>query len=162
MLDHLADIPRSVTGVHNPLYSTSSPVSTRPPRSDLGSPLPRPHQHQGTWTTTTTTTKTFYISPHCNHSTCHHPLRPLLHFPQNQHRTTNFDTQSSRTMSLGPSTQGGFAKEAVLTKNAPPPMPFFSQAVKCGGMVYCSGSIGMSVETGKVVEGSVGDRTVSF
>jgi hypothetical protein len=33
-------------------------------------------------------------------------------------------------------------KEAVFTDKAPPPLPFFSQAIKCQGMVYCSGSIG--------------------
>jgi len=49
-------------------------------------------------------------------------------------------------------------KEAVKTDKAPPPMPFFSQAIKCGGMVYCSGSIGMDSTTNKLVEGSVGDR----
>lgn len=48
--------------------------------------------------------------------------------------------------------------EAVFTKNAPPPMPFFSQAIKCQGMVYCSGSIGMNPESNKLVEGSIGDR----
>jgi hypothetical protein len=51
-------------------------------------------------------------------------------------------------------------KEAVSTDKAPPPMPFFSQAIKCQGMVYCSGSIGMDPATNKLVEGSVGDRTV--
>ncbi|PQE20154.1 endoribonuclease L-PSP protein [Rutstroemia sp. NJR-2017a WRK4] len=50
-------------------------------------------------------------------------------------------------------------KEAVSTDKAPPPMPFFSQAIKCQGMVYCSGSIGMDPATNKLVEGSVGDRT---
>ena len=51
-------------------------------------------------------------------------------------------------------------KESVLTDKAPAPMPFFSQAIKCNGMVYCSGSIGMDPKTNKLVEGSVGDRTV--
>lgn len=51
-------------------------------------------------------------------------------------------------------------KEAVRTDKAPPPMPFFSQAIKCGGMVYCSGSIGMDPTTSKVIEGNVADRTV--
>lgn len=51
-------------------------------------------------------------------------------------------------------------KEAVVTDKAPPPMPFFSQAIKCQGMVYCSGSIGMDPKTNKVVEGTVADRTV--
>ncbi|TVY53177.1 RutC family protein [Lachnellula suecica] len=49
-------------------------------------------------------------------------------------------------------------KEAVKTTNAPPPMPFFSQAIKCNGMVYCSGSVGMDPRSMKLVEGSVGDR----
>ena len=90
-------------------------------------------------------------------------------------------------------------KEAVSTDKAPPPLPFFSQAIKCQGMVYCSGSIGgmsfhyllikevhrsdgkgrnwllfgiwndvdaengvVDPKTGKLVEGGVGDRTVSF
>jgi enamine deaminase RidA (YjgF/YER057c/UK114 family) len=53
-------------------------------------------------------------------------------------------------------------KEAVTTANAPPPMPFLSQAIKCQGMVYCSGSVGMDPKTMKLVEGSVGDRTVWF
>ena len=51
-------------------------------------------------------------------------------------------------------------KEAVKTDKAPPPMPFFSQAIKCQGMVYCSGSIGIDPQTLKLVEGNVGDRTV--
>jgi hypothetical protein len=52
-------------------------------------------------------------------------------------------------------------REAVFTDKAPAPLPFFSQAIKCQGMVYCSGSIGMDPKTNKLVEGSVGDRTVS-
>jgi len=50
-------------------------------------------------------------------------------------------------------------KEAVVTDKAPPPLPFFSQAIKCQGMVYCSGSIGIDPTTQKVVEGGVADRT---
>ncbi|KAG4035085.1 hypothetical protein MFRU_002g04320 [Monilinia fructicola] len=50
-------------------------------------------------------------------------------------------------------------KESVSTAKAPPPLPFFSQAVKCQGMVYCSGSIGMDVATKKLVEGGIADRT---
>lgn len=53
-------------------------------------------------------------------------------------------------------------KESVSTAKAPPPLPFFSQAVKCQGMVYCSGSIGMDVATKKLVEGGIADRTVCF
>jgi len=54
------------------------------------------------------------------------------------------------------------AKEAVHTTNAPPPMPFFSQAIKCQGLVYCSGSLGVDPKTEKMVEGSVSERTVCF
>ncbi|KAM3065416.1 hypothetical protein ACMFMF_011140 [Clarireedia jacksonii] len=53
-------------------------------------------------------------------------------------------------------------KEAVSTDQAPPPLPFFSQAIKCQGMVYCSGSVGMDPATNKLVEGSVGDRCVLY
>lgn len=53
-------------------------------------------------------------------------------------------------------------KEAVLTDKAPAPLPFFSQAIKCQGMVYCSGSVAVNPATGKLVEGSVGDRAVSL
>lgn len=48
---------------------------------------------------------------------------------------------------------------AVLTDKAPPPLPFFSQAIICNGMVYCSGSIGMDPNTNALVESGVGDRT---
>ncbi|CAO1605682.1 hypothetical protein XANCAGTX0491_009188 [Xanthoria calcicola] len=50
-------------------------------------------------------------------------------------------------------------RRAVHTDRAPPPLPFFSQAVVCQGMVYCSGSIGMSPITKQMVDGGVGDRT---
>lgn len=52
-------------------------------------------------------------------------------------------------------------RTAVSTPNAPAPLPFFSQAIVCNGMVYCSGSIGIDPETQALVEGGVGDRTVS-
>ncbi|KAH7319497.1 Endoribonuclease L-PSP/chorismate mutase-like protein [Rhexocercosporidium sp. MPI-PUGE-AT-0058] len=51
------------------------------------------------------------------------------------------------------------AKTAVVTDKAPPPLPFFSQAIKCNGMVYCSGSIGMDPASMKLVEGSIEGRT---
>ena len=52
-------------------------------------------------------------------------------------------------------------RTAVSTPNAPAPLPFFSQAIVCNGMVYCSGSIGIDPESQALVEGGVGDRTVS-
>lgn len=53
-------------------------------------------------------------------------------------------------------------KEVVLTANAPAPLPFLSQAIKCQGMVYCSGAVGMDPKTMKIVEGNVVDRLVRF
>lgn len=52
-------------------------------------------------------------------------------------------------------------RTAVSTPNAPAPLPFFSQAIVCNGMVYCSGSIGINPDSQAIVEGGVGDRTVS-
>jgi enamine deaminase RidA (YjgF/YER057c/UK114 family) len=48
----------------------------------------------------------------------------------------------------------------VLTENAPPPAPFLSQAIVAGNMIYCSGQVGVNPSTGKMVEGSVQERTV--
>lgn len=50
--------------------------------------------------------------------------------------------------------------KAVLTDKAPKPLPQFSQAVTYGGMVYCSGNIGLDPETFKFVEGGVKEQTV--
>ncbi|KAE8144766.1 YjgF-like protein [Aspergillus avenaceus] len=47
----------------------------------------------------------------------------------------------------------------VRTENAPPPAPFLSQAIIAGEMVYCSGQVGVNPTTGKMVEGSVQERT---
>ncbi|KAK0721475.1 Endoribonuclease L-PSP/chorismate mutase-like protein [Apiosordaria backusii] len=52
------------------------------------------------------------------------------------------------------------ARTAVFTKNAPPPIPQLSQAIKHNGMVYCSGSLGIDHRTGKFVEGSFQDRVI--
>jgi 2-iminobutanoate/2-iminopropanoate deaminase len=51
-------------------------------------------------------------------------------------------------------------KTAVATEKAPPPLPFFSQAIKCNGVIYCSGSIGINPETKQMAQGGVGERTV--
>ncbi|KAI5895681.1 YjgF-like protein [Schizophyllum commune H4-8] len=51
-------------------------------------------------------------------------------------------------------------KEAVLTLNAPPPLPgIYSQAIKAGGMVYCSGAVPMDAKTGKLIDGDVKAHT---
>ncbi|KAI3318906.1 L-psp endoribonuclease family protein [Xylariaceae sp. AK1471] len=50
-------------------------------------------------------------------------------------------------------------KEAVSTKNSPAPLPQFSQAIKYGGMVYCSGNIGKDPVTGELAKGGVKPET---
>lgn len=54
-------------------------------------------------------------------------------------------------------------KEVVQTDAYPTPFPImpFSAAVKCNGMVYLSGNIGMDPKTSKLVEGGIKERTVS-
>lgn len=56
--------------------------------------------------------------------------------------------------------RGDPMRRAVHTDRAPAPLPFFSQAIVCNGMVYCSGQIGVSPITKQMVDGGVGDRTV--
>ena len=51
---------------------------------------------------------------------------------------------------------------AVKTDKAPPPLPVYSQAIICNGMVYCSGQVAMHPETKAMVEGGIADRTVSY
>ncbi|KAL8806153.1 MAG: hypothetical protein Q9182_001554 [Xanthomendoza sp. 2 TL-2023] len=55
--------------------------------------------------------------------------------------------------------RGDALRRVVITDRAPPPLPFFSQGIVCQGMVYCSGQIGMSPITKRMVDGGVGDRT---
>ncbi|KAK4179365.1 YjgF/Yer057p/UK114 family [Triangularia setosa] len=50
------------------------------------------------------------------------------------------------------------APTAVLTKDAPAPIPQLSQAIKHNGMVFCSGSLAIDPKTGKFIEGSFKDR----
>ncbi|KAI1505109.1 L-psp endoribonuclease family protein [Biscogniauxia marginata] len=50
-------------------------------------------------------------------------------------------------------------KQAVLTDKSPAPLPQFSQAVKYGGMVYCSGSIGKGPEDRALAEGGIKPQT---
>ncbi|KAI1956231.1 hypothetical protein LOZ58_006495 [Ophidiomyces ophidiicola] len=50
-------------------------------------------------------------------------------------------------------------KQAILTDKAMAPLPVFSQAVVHGGMIYCSGSIGIDPSTREIVPGPVGQRT---
>ena len=44
---------------------------------------------------------------------------------------------------------------AVQTEEAPPAVGPYSQATVAGGVIYCSGQIGLDPKTGKMVEGGV-------
>lgn len=48
---------------------------------------------------------------------------------------------------------------AVLSEKAPSPIGPYSQAIKVGNMVYCSGQIPLDPSSGKLVEGSVEAQT---
>ncbi|MCJ1273080.1 hypothetical protein MMC21_000869 [Puttea exsequens] len=49
-------------------------------------------------------------------------------------------------------------RSAVSTNKAPAPLPVYSQAIICNGMVYCSGQIATNPETGVMVDGGIADR----
>ncbi len=51
------------------------------------------------------------------------------------------------------------AKQIVRTTGAPIPSVPISQAVKAGGMVYCSGFVPADPATGKLVEGDIEAQT---
>ena len=50
-------------------------------------------------------------------------------------------------------------KEIISTENAPGAIGPYSQAVKVGGMVFCSGQIPIDVATGEFVSNDVADQT---
>lgn len=59
------------------------------------------------------------------------------------------------------SSSGTFRSGAVVsTKNAPAPLPIFSQAIIANNIVYVSGNVGIDPSTGKLQEG-VAAQTVS-
>lgn len=59
------------------------------------------------------------------------------------------------------SSSGTFRSGAVVsTKNAPAPLPVFSQAIIANNVIYVSGHVGMDPSTGKLEEG-VSAQTVS-
>jgi 2-iminobutanoate/2-iminopropanoate deaminase len=45
---------------------------------------------------------------------------------------------------------------AILTANAPAPVGPYSQAIRSGGFIFCSGQVGLDPVSGKIVEGGVG------
>lgn len=54
------------------------------------------------------------------------------------------------------------SREAVRAKNTPAPLPQFSEALKCNGMLYCSGNIGVDAKTMQLVEGGIKAETVGW
>jgi 2-iminobutanoate/2-iminopropanoate deaminase len=50
-------------------------------------------------------------------------------------------------------------REVVLTKDVPPPVGPFSQAIKAGGFVFASGQIAIDPATGKLIEGDIKAQT---
>ena len=50
-------------------------------------------------------------------------------------------------------------KEIISTENAPSAIGPYSQAVKTGGMVFCSGQIPIDVATGEFVSETVAEQT---
>jgi len=55
--------------------------------------------------------------------------------------------------------EGFFVKEIVSTQNAPGAIGPYSQAIKAGGMVFCSGQIPIDPQTGEFVSDVVGEQT---
>lgn len=49
--------------------------------------------------------------------------------------------------------------ETISTENAPGAIGPYSQAIKAGGMVYCSGQIPINIETGEFVSEDVAEQT---
>ncbi len=50
--------------------------------------------------------------------------------------------------------------ERISTPNAPAAVGPYSQAVRCGDMLYCSGQIPLDPATGQIVPGDTGDQAV--
>ena len=48
---------------------------------------------------------------------------------------------------------------AILTAHAPAPVGPYSQAIRIGGFIFCSGQVGLDPATGKIVEGGVASQT---
>ncbi|KAI4095121.1 MAG: hypothetical protein LQ344_001772 [Seirophora lacunosa] len=75
------------------------------------------------------------------------------------HSTMSIDSSHYPSQASSATVRGNPMRQAVETDKAPPPLPFFEQAIICQGMVYCSGQVGVSPVTKQLVDGGVGDRT---
>jgi 2-iminobutanoate/2-iminopropanoate deaminase len=51
------------------------------------------------------------------------------------------------------------AKQTVSTKDAPEAIGPYSQAVKSGSYVFCSGQVALDPGSGELIKGSVGEQT---
>ncbi len=50
--------------------------------------------------------------------------------------------------------------EAILTENAPKPIGPYSQAIRVGRTLYCSGQIPLDAKSGEIVSGDVSAQTL--
>ena len=50
-------------------------------------------------------------------------------------------------------------REVISALGAPDAAGPYSHAVKTGGLLFCSGQVHLDPQTGKLVEGSIGDQT---
>ncbi|KAI2830384.1 hypothetical protein CBS147320_11013 [Aspergillus niger] len=50
-------------------------------------------------------------------------------------------------------------QRAIFTSQAPTPFPVFSQAIVRNDTIYCSGMVGLDIETGALVSGGVASQT---
>ena len=52
------------------------------------------------------------------------------------------------------------SKEQIQTEKAPQAIGPYSQGLKAQGMVFISGQLPLNPQTGKLVEGTIGERTI--
>ncbi len=50
-------------------------------------------------------------------------------------------------------------REVISTSNAPKAIGPYSQAIRCGGMIFCSGQIALDPVTNQLIEGDVAAQT---
>lgn len=101
---------------------------------------------------------------------CTPPLTKYIYIYQQSFCKTNIPqpepfARSERLLKLqflNISTMSQKVPVTAPSDKAPPPLPFYSQAIKSNGLVYCSGQVALDPATNKLVEGSIADRTVSL
>src|SRR5512146_1685873 len=55
--------------------------------------------------------------------------------------------------------RGGFMREVVATENAPKAIGPYSQAIRAGELVFCSGQIALDPATNQIIEGDITRQT---